>query len=434
MTASAIGLVRVRTARGAARISRSSGTWVLSVAMVASGILTYAFHVLAARTLGADAYGQIAVLWGAMFLVAIVVFRPIEQTTSRAVADRLARGEEVRSVTRAAGSMAALLLIAIGVAAVLGWHTISSRLFLGDNWMTGLLVAGVVAYGLSYVVRGLLGGTRWFAGYSVGLMADGVVRLAVALPLLAYASRFVAGAAVVAAGLAGALVPVLVGRRRLAAVGRGGPGVPFRLREGLRFAAPASVIAWVDQLLVNGGPLLVIAAGGARATHSAGVVFAATMLVRAPVYVFQGLAAALLPNFTHMQARESSRRLGSAVAQTVAFMLAGGVVIAAAMAAAGPESMRFLYGGDFAASRVGLICLGAGVGLYLAASTISQALLALDRGAGAALGWAAAGIAFVTAYAVVPGGNLTRVGIAFALGAGLCMIVLAVQLRRGVGR
>ena len=60
--------------------------------MVASGLLAYAFNVFVARVLGPDAYGQIAVLWGAMFLAAVVLFRPLEQTISRSMADRLARG------------------------------------------------------------------------------------------------------------------------------------------------------------------------------------------------------------------------------------------------------------------------------------------------------------------------------------------------------
>ena len=47
---------------------------------------------------------------------------------------------------------------------------------------------------------------------------------------------------------------------------------------------------WVLGLLV-----IVLGHGTAR---QAGIVFAATMLVRAPVYVFQGVAASLLPNFT----------------------------------------------------------------------------------------------------------------------------------------
>src|ERR671934_505681 len=76
------------------------GAWMLSGAMLATGVLTYAFHVLAARSLGPHGYGQIGVLWAAMFLGSIVLFRPIEQTTSRTIADRRARGEEVATVVR----------------------------------------------------------------------------------------------------------------------------------------------------------------------------------------------------------------------------------------------------------------------------------------------------------------------------------------------
>jgi O-antigen/teichoic acid export membrane protein len=90
-----------------------TGAWLLSAAMVLSGILTYLYHVLAARSLGTDAYGQIAILWGAIFLVAILLFRPLEQTASRAIADRLARGEEVVTVLRSVG------LAALGVFAVI---------------------------------------------------------------------------------------------------------------------------------------------------------------------------------------------------------------------------------------------------------------------------------------------------------------------------
>src|SRR6185312_5916880 len=82
----------------AVRTPRSfDGAVLLSGATVASGILAYAYHVLAARVLGPEAYGLVAVLWAALFLLVVVLFRPLEQTTSRALADRLARVHEVRS-------------------------------------------------------------------------------------------------------------------------------------------------------------------------------------------------------------------------------------------------------------------------------------------------------------------------------------------------
>jgi O-antigen/teichoic acid export membrane protein len=300
--------------------------------------------------------------------------------------------------------------------------------------MTVALCAGIGAYGLSYLVRGVLGGTRWFGGYSLGLMADAVVRLAVAIPLVLVASKLTAAAAVVAAGLAGALVPLFVGRRRLTPIVAPGPGEPFRIRHGVAFAGPATAIAAADQLFVNGGPLLIILAGGIGASRSAGIVFAATMLVRAPVYVFQGLAAALLPNLTHMQATADFGPLRRAVFRTATFMLACGAVLVGATVVLGPELMRGLYGAKFTATRSDLVVLAAGIGLYLAASTVSQALLALDRGRSAAVGWLVSAGAFVVLFVLLPGSDLGRVAGAFTVATLVLLVVLALQLARRPSR
>ena len=170
--------------------------------MAVSGVLTYGFQILAARTLGSTEFGEIAVLWGGVFVVAILLFRPLEQTLSRSIAHRLARGEEVGSVLRSIGRVSACVAAVSGVAAALSWSTVTDRLFHGDGFMTLMLVAGVVGYGASYLVRGVLGGVRWFTGYTVVLLGDSIGRLAVAALILLVASPHVAAAAVAAAGVA----------------------------------------------------------------------------------------------------------------------------------------------------------------------------------------------------------------------------------------
>jgi O-antigen/teichoic acid export membrane protein len=407
-----------------------AGAWLLSAGMLASGVLTYAFHVLAARSLGPAAYGQIAVLWAAMFIAAVMLFRPLEQTMSRALADRRARGEEVASVLRSVLWIGVAALAAVGVGAALFWGQLARSLFGGDAALTALLLAGVVAYAASYLVRGLLGGVRWFGGYSICLLADALARLAVAAPLIVVASRLTAAAAVVAAGVAGAIAPLVLGRKRLRGVAGGEAAVPFHARTALAFAAPATVIAAADQLLVNGGPLLVTLGSGHGAGSTAGVVFAATMLVRAPVYVFQGLAASLLPNLTDLHARADGAEFRRAVVRTTVFLLGAGAVIVLGALALGPEAMRFLYGAGFETGRTELALLGAGVGLYMAASTCSQALLALDSARLAGSAWTVSAALFVAAYALVPGGALERISIAFALAALVDLIALAVLLAR----
>src|SRR5439155_25212870 len=194
-------------------------------------------------------------------------------------------------------------------------------------------------YAAAYLIRGLLGGIRWFGGYGICLLADSVVRLVIAAPLIVVASRFTAGVAVVAAGVGGALAPLLFGRARLRGAADGRPAPPFRAAAVLAFAGPAAAIAAADQLLVNGGPLLVTLGSGRGAGSTAGVVFAATMLVRAPVYVFQGLAAALLPNLTDLNARYDGAEFRRAVLRTTVFLLGAGAVIVLGALALGPEAM-----------------------------------------------------------------------------------------------
>ncbi|MEZ5098334.1 MAG: hypothetical protein R3C15_00665 [Thermoleophilia bacterium] len=416
------------------RLPALAGALSLSGATVASGVLAYAFQVLAARTLDQDAYGRVALLWAATFLVAIAVFRPVEQTLARTLVDRIARGHEVRSVVRAGLLAAGAAIIAVAAAGAISWSWAAHRLFGGDDVLMAMLVAGVCAYGLSYVARGLFGGLRWFNGYALLLLTDGVGRFVVALPLLVAATDWVAGAAIAAAGAVGAIVPLLAGRRRLAGLRAAGEGgEPFRLRGAAGFAGSATVITVADQVLINGAPLLVIAAGGPDAAEVAGVVFAATMLVRAPVFVFQGLAAALLPNFTHLQTSHSLAPFRDAVTRTARLLAAFGVLLVAGTAIAGPFSLRLLFGEDFAAGRLELVLLAVGVAFYLVSTTLSQALLALDLAGRSALAWAASAGALVGLYAVLPGEPLLRVSAAFAgaavVGAAILTPVIASRLR-----
>jgi O-antigen/teichoic acid export membrane protein len=329
-------------------------------------------------------------------------------------------------VLRAVLVIAAALVLAGAVVGAASWTLLTRRLFLGSDELTGVLLLGIAAYGLAYVVRGLLGGVRWFAGYSLGLLADSAARVLAAAPLVVVASRSVAAAAMVVAGLAGAVVPLYVGRRRLRQFAECGAGTPFRLRSAFSFAVPATVIAASDQLLVNGGPLVVIASGGSSKT--AGIVFAATMLVRAPVYVFQGLAASLLPNLTHLHATESRHVFRRAVVKTTAVLMAAGALVVVVAAIGGSGLMRGLYGSGFEAGRLELVLLAASVAFYLPAGTFSQALLALDRGTAAAWSWAFAATVFVGLYAFTSGDALMRVSVALAVALFVAAIALGLLL------
>jgi O-antigen/teichoic acid export membrane protein len=419
----------------APRLPALAGAGLMSGAMLATGVLAYAFHILAARSLGPAAYGQIAVLWAALFLAAVVVFRPLEQTLARSLADRIARGEETRTVVRSVLQVFAAVLLALTVLAVPAWGPLTDRLFVGSNAMTGLLLGGIAAYGVSYVVRGLLGGASRFRGYAVLLIADGIGRIALAAPLVFIASRELAAAAVLGAGLIGAGAPLFTGLRRLVRLAdHRSHEQPFQVGAALAFAGPASVMAAADQVLLNGGPLLVMLAGGPEATKAAGIVFAATMLIRVPGFLFQGLAASLLPNLTRLHAADEAAALERAVLRVAGTLIVAGIAMLVGAALIGPETMELLYGAGFDAGRIELSLLAFGVGCYLASGTFSQGLLALDSAWRAAAAWAVAAALFVALYLFVSGDDLSRISVAFIAASIVNVLLLAVALRTRVAR
>ena len=411
-----------------------TGSLVLSLAMVSSGALAWIFHVLVARSLGPEQYGRIAVLWAAMFLSAVVLFRPLEQALTRGVSERFARGEDASGFAHAVARLYLCIAVAVAVVVALAWRPLTERLFLGSGLLTVLLAIGVVGYGCAYVVRGLASGSLWFHGYGLGLVADGVARLALALPLLVIASTGVAGAVVAVTALAGAVVPLVVGRRRLGPLLRRTAGAPVRVRGVLAFAAPASAITAADQVLVNGAPILVILAGGADAGSAAAIVFAATMLVRVPVYLFQGVATSLLPGLTGHHARGDSvafRRTLLRVTGTIALLVP---LFVAAAAAAGPSLLTLAFGSEFAAGRLELALLAAGVGFYLLLATASQGLLAVARVGPAAVAWWVAVGGYVSVYLAVEGEQVLRVAVGFAAGTLAGVLAVAFTVARVLRR
>ena len=239
-------------------------------------------------------------------------------------------------------------------------------------------------------------------------------------------SRIPSTLVVVGAGVIGIGVPLVARAGDLRRLVRGRAAAPFPIRAAVAFAAPASIISTVDQMLVNGGPLLVAAGGGRHATTSAGLVFAATMIVRAPVYVFQGVGASLLANLAHLNATAGSARMRAAVARIAAVMLGAGVVTVAMAVAIGPAALRILFGPTYIADRAQLAALGAGVGLYLAASTLSQALLAANRGGRASVAWLVSLGVFLAVYAGAGSASpLSRIGAAFLAAAVANLAALA---------
>jgi O-antigen/teichoic acid export membrane protein len=269
--------------------------------------------------------------------------------------------------------------------------------------------------------------------------------VAVAIPLLVVASPTLAAAAIVLAALFGPAVPVAIAYARRRAhttpplrelLGAGRPTEAFAIGRALAFATPVAVIAGAEQVLVSGGALLVAIDGSAGAAAAAGTVFAATMLVRAPVFLFQGVAAGLLPKLTQLHATGDRGRLARAAGGLAAAMLALSAALAAGSMLLGPEAMTFIFGGDFVVGRLDLAILSAGVGTYLAAATLGQAALAQARGAMAAGVWTLSAATFVALELTLGGTPFHRVSVAFTLATAVACVLLGAMLalgRRGAG-
>jgi O-antigen/teichoic acid export membrane protein len=411
-------------------LSSSRGnTGLLSIGTVCAGVFAYAFNVLAARALGPKAYGPVATLWAAIFISAVVLFRPLEQTLSRNIAERSAQGVDSLPVVHAVVRLAVCICAVALIACALAWEPLTNGLFAGQAVLTAALALATVGYGCSYVMRGMVGGVRWYGGYGLQLFADGAVRIVVALPLFVIASPAIAGAALVAASISGALVP-LSRRRRLREGLTGSRKREFHIGHALRFAAPVTAGAAAEQILVSGGPLLIMLTGGAGAAAAAGAVFAATMLVRAPVFLFQGVAAALLPSLARLDALGDVRAFRSALLRTTLIVaLFAGLLVAGALAV-GPAVMRALFGPGFDASREDLAMLCAGIGCYLLAATLSQAVLASGRARAAGTAWTLSAVAFIALELTLSGSPLHKVSLAFLSASVLMALLFAAIVAR----
>ena len=377
---------------------RSAGT--LSAGVGAAGLLTYVFFALASHNLGAVAYGEVVVLWSAVFVTISVLHRPVEQLISRGVAERRARERPIGDTLRGAALIQAGVAIAFTVVVLLLRGPIEDELLSGSESLYWIYVAAVLAFAASFFARGYLAGDGRFGLLAGLLVCESASRLAFSL---AVAVGIAAGRDAVAAGIVAAplfsllVIPAALRRRAVAASESStqtvapAPGA----RQGGAFAAAVFVVMLSEQVLLNGGPLLLRAFEGAAA---AGFIFNVLMLARAPLLVFQGIAISLLPHLTRLRSRggdDAEAAFSGSVGATLRAVAAFTAVVAALVTAVGPALMQLAFGERFEYDRAGLLIVTAAMGLYLAATTLNQAALAQGQARRAAACWAACAAGFL---------------------------------------
>ncbi|HSI82007.1 MAG TPA: hypothetical protein VK919_15305 [Solirubrobacterales bacterium] len=426
---------------GAAGESRSYGraAGLLSAALAATGLLTYGFFAVASHTLGPEQYGRIVVLWAVVFVLVATLFRPVEQLLARTLAEIDARGGSRGHALRVAATIQLGFAVAFAIAALALREPLEEELLDGEALLFWVMLGAVLAFSASFFLRGFLAGTRQFTLYALLVVVDGTARLAFAL---AAAIGVAAGFDLIAIGIA--LAPTLSIGVAVVAIRRAprrdpGPAAPggpaagaavsaqaapeMTLAHGGGFAAAVLVIMLSEQVFLNGGPLITRALEGPAA---AGFIFNVLMVARAPVVIFQAIAASLLPHLTRLRSRGAggADAFDASVRLTVLVVLALAALAVLVVLAAGPQLMQLAFGADHTYDRLGLAIVAAGMGLYLSAATLNQAALAQGRARAAAVCWAGCALAFV-AWTLVPVLDVfRRVEIGYAGGAALLCVVL----------
>jgi O-antigen/teichoic acid export membrane protein len=429
----------------------------LAVGVGLTGLITYAYFLIASHTLSKPDYGQITVLWSAVFITISTLYRPVEQLLSRHISERQVKGESLAEPVRVATRIQLGLALSFGVIALALRGPIEDGLLEGNEDLYWVFFGAVLFYAASYFARGYLAGRGTFGTFTALILSESVFRtlfaVLVAVGLLSGQSAVAIGI-VAAPSLSLLVVPLAFARRAKeqqqqqqqqthamsqAAPGReaeeAAPDGDFSMKEGGGFAAAVLVIMFSEQAFLNAGPIVIRALDGAAA---AGFIFNVLMLARAPLQLFQAVSTSILPHLTGLHTSEdpnSEREFHRSVRGVLLGVAAFAAFTAAVVLIAGPQLMQLAFSEKFEYDRPGLLLATLGMGLYLGAVTLNQACVAQGQVRRAAVRWiACAGFFIAWNFLPLVENEFRRVEIGFALTAGVLFALLYVLYRRPHGR
>jgi O-antigen/teichoic acid export membrane protein len=394
---------------------------LLSIGVGITGLITYLYFAIASHELSPHQYGQVAVLWSAVFIVVSVLQRPVEQLLSRTVSEHLATDQPIGHTVRVAATIQLAVAIGFDVIALALRGPIEDGLLDGNETLYWIGVATVTAYGASYFARGFLAGSHRLTLYAALIISESVARTAFPLGValgIASGQDAVALGIVAAPTLSLIVVPFAFLRRGAPRTTAGDvpaaapePGAEFTLAHGGGFAAAVFLIMLSEQTFLNAGPLIVNATSGAAA---AGFIFNILMIARAPLQLFQAVSTSLLPHLTRLRSQGQDEDFRDSVRVTILAIAGFAGLVGVAMLIAGPELMHIAFGKKFTYERADLLIVTAGMGMYLSAATLNQAALAQGQVRRAAACWLACAIAFVIWTSVpIVADEFTRVEVGY---------------------
>jgi O-antigen/teichoic acid export membrane protein len=407
----------------------------LAIGVGLTGVITYVYFVVASHVLSKPDYGQIAVLWSAVFITISTLYRPVEQLLSRHISEHLAREEPITGTTRNAAMIQLGLAVTFTVLALAFRGPLQDGLLEGNETLYWVYFSAVLFYAVSYFARGFLAGQKRFGLFTALILSESVFRtlfaVLVAVSLLSGQS-WVAVGIVAAPSLSLMVVPLAFARQaRAAPAPQAGEDSSVSVAHGTGFAAAVLVIMFSEQAFLNAGPLIVRGLEGAAA---AGFIFNVLMLARAPLQLFQAVSTSILPHLTSLHASEepdSESEFHRSVRMVLLGIAAFTAFTALVVLIAGPQLMQLAWSNKFTYDREGLLLVTAGMGLYLSSVTVNQACVAQGQVRRAAVRWLGCAALFI-AWNFIPlvGDEFRRVEIGFTLTAGLLLGLLYLIYRR----
>ncbi len=408
---------------------------LLSVGVGLTGLLTYVYFFIASHQLDRVDYGELTILWSAVFITVSILYRPVDQLLSRHIAENIERGGTELEPIRVAVRIQALLALGFAVAAILLKGPLID-LFGGNEDLYWVFVGAVLFYAASYFARGYLAGLQKFGPFTALILSESFFRTLFAVLV---AVGILAGQSMVALGILAApllsllVVPFAIGARSRRTAADTGPDVSedLSLTDGAGFVGSVFLIMVGEQVFLNAGPLLI---RGIEGVAAAGFIFNVLMIARAPLQLFQAVSTSILPHLTalhHSHEPEAEREFHHSVRMVLLAVLGFTAFTALVVVIAGPELMQLAFSDKFTYYRSDLLIVTAGMGLYLAAVTVNQACLAQGQARRAGIRWISCAVFFIvwTLLPVISNGSL-RVEVGFTLTALILLGSLFLIYRR----
>jgi O-antigen/teichoic acid export membrane protein len=405
----------------------------LAVGVGLTGVITYAYFLIASHLLSKPDYGQITVLWSAVFITISTLYRPIEQLLSRHIAERRTTGEPIGEPMRVAATIQLGLSLLFAVVALALRGPIQNDLLEGNETLYWVFFSAVLFYAASYFARGFLAGQQRFGLFVALILSESCFRtvfaVLVAVSLLSGQSAVAIGI-VAAPALSLTVVPFAFARRAKREGAKppppaGADDAEFSLAHGGGFAAAVLLIMFSEQAFLNAGPLVVRGLEGAAA---AGFIFNVLMIARAPLQLFQSVSTSILPHLTTLHAsgsEESAREFRHTVRMVLLGLAAFTALALAFMAVAGPKAMQIAFSDKFTYDREGLLLVTLGMGLYLSSVTVNQACIAQGQVRRAAARWIGCAALFIGwNFVPVVSDEFRRVELGFLLAAAVLFSLL----------